>query len=355
MKRKLISSIAAISLAVASAVSLTSSASGTPRDPNGDGIVNMSDAIYIKQYLNGRVLPNNLTSLDFDVNGIISQMDSYKLQYWCLSLYSPPSRPSNETIVQSTGSTVEYRRHNYNSSNMMSYFPYSLNFNDSLYSLASTQSIIGDNDMVRDYDTAVVRLSTGGTGFIIGEHTIATAAHCVYNRTSSEFLNFNISVIGNDNSVVTTMNPHYVHIPKNYIYNTLGSDYALIYVDDNLSNYGKFYMGTALNDYVDRHGQVVVSGFPQEYPNGYTGDWGLRFKATGSVLSNSNSKVLYYDADTIGGDSGGPVYVEEDIYLNGEYKEYKTAIAIHTNGGNYGTRINENILRFFYYNNHLTN
>lgn len=67
--------------AILSAVVLTTAASAftasavTPSDPNGDGSILVSDATYIMSYLNGQFEPTNLDALDFDRNGVISEMD----------------------------------------------------------------------------------------------------------------------------------------------------------------------------------------------------------------------------------------------------------------------------------------
>ena len=228
-----------------------------------------------------------------------------------------------------------YWRHNYSDSDLKSYSKYNLIVDSN----TNARTIFPPNDMVRDYDTAVVRIDGngyGGTGFIVGDHEIATAAHCVYSRGDDEFLKFNISIIDANNNVIKTISPHYVHINKAYedARNYTASspyDYAMIYVDEDLSKYGKFSLGVALDSYADKNGSVIVSGFPssEDYPEGYeNSDWGIRFKAAGNITSKTQN-MLRYNADTATGDSGGPVYIEEKRMVNGELQEYKTAIAIN--------------------------
>lgn len=242
------------------------------------------------------------------------------------------------------------------------------------YTISVPESVFGNspepyyitppNDMIRDYDTSVVRLSVGGTGFIIGEHTIVTAGHCVYDIDNDKFINFTIDVVGSNNSTIETITPHYAHVPKKYADLTsydIQYDYALIYVEEDLSKYGMFNMGICLNQYIDDNGKVTVSGFPQVYPDGYEdSEYGLRFKASGNIISSENEgKNISYNADTIGGDSGGPVYVNES-YINGNISyDYNTVIAINVaehlgEKNNKGVRINFDILRFCYQNAHLT-
>lgn len=337
---------------------------GTPRDPNGDGSIDLADGIYITQFLSAYHLPSNLTALDFDQSGVISPMDSYKVQLYNLNLYTPPDYDPSDPIEYSSSSTRYYRRHDYSNSNKASYYEYYLSPNNVINNIGDvTDTIFGSNDMVRDYDTSVVRLSCGGTGFIVGSHVIATAAHCVYDIDTDEFFDLSIDIVDTDNSVIQTINPSYSHITRNFAqlasYNS-NYDYALIYVTTDLSQYGMFNMGMVLEDYIDNEGQVIVSGFPQSYPSGYeSSDYGLRFRASGNILPDyTNSNNLCYDADMTNGDSGGPVYIEEGIYtVNNGLEEYKTVVAINVaqnSLANYGIRINGDILKFYKKNTYLT-
>ena len=249
-----------------------------------------------------------------------------------------------------------YRRHNYYSSDTTSYYPYNLIVDGK----SNARTIFGDNDMVRDTDSAVVRIEGdgyGGTGFIVGDHEIATAAHCVYSRDDDEFLKFEILIIDANNNVIKTISPHYVHINEDYetARNYTASspyDYAMIYVDEDLSQYGKFNLGLALDSYADNNGSVIVSGFPDSnyYPNDYKGKkWGIRFKAKGNIIGKTQ-EMLRYNADTAEGDSGGPVYIEEKRMVNGNLQEYKTAIAInvcYNNDYNASVRMTAEVLKLY--------
>ena len=75
-------------------------------------------------------------------------------------------------------------------------------------------------------------------------------------------------------------------------------------------------------------------------------------------FKTENNLRLIYNADTAGGDSGGPVYVNESFVgtISGvkvSY-DYNTVIAIHTRGDNSGVRINFDIMYFCYQNSYLT-
>lgn len=252
-----------------------------------------------------------------------------------------------------------YLRYDYTNPNSSAY-QYTLSVPETNFNDVQSYSIFPPNNMVRDYNTSVVRISTGGTGFIIGQNTIVTAAHCVYNNG---LLNFDVKIVGDTNQILDTITPHYVHVPKKYVDSASDKnnyDYALIYVDQDLSEYGMFGMGICLDSYVNNQGSVIVSGFPQEYPPGYENSgYGIRFKAAGNITSKSSDGLrLTYNADTAGGDSGGPVFVNESFVgtINNFNVSYdcNTVIAIHTHSGNSGVRINFDILYFCYQNSNLT-
>lgn len=271
---------------------------------------------------------------------------------------------SSNTTADAISSTRTYWRHDYNSSDLSSYYEYSLTVtSDEAENLVSPMTIFPPNNMVRDYDTSVVRLSIGGTGFIIGEHTIVTAAHCVYDQNNDRFHNITIDIVGSNNEVLESISPKYVHVNKNFTTSNYNEnyDYALIYVEEDLSDYGMFYLGTTLDSYISNQGTVTVSGFPQEYPDGYDFNslgWGIRFKATGNILANNTtSSLIRYNADMTYGDSGGPVYVEEGLSYNGQLYDYKTVVAInvsHLSSYNTGVRITTDLLKFYNGNTYLT-
>ncbi|MDE6520894.1 MAG: S1 family peptidase [Ruminococcus sp.] len=259
-----------------------------------------------------------------------------------------------------------YLRYDYKNPNAAPY-QYTISVPDTVFeNTPEPYTIFPPNDMVRDYDTSVVRLSIGGTGFIIGKHTIVTAGHCVYDINQKKFDNFTIDIVGNDNSAIKTITPHYVHVPKNFAdltkYNTMPDiqyDYALIYVEEDLSAYGMFNMGICLDKYIDDKGKVIVSGFPQKYPSNYNdSEYGLRFKASGNIISSENNgRNITYDADATNGDSGGPVYVNESYVDSRVSYDYNTVVAINVSqfvAFNAGVRINFDILYFCYQNANLT-
>jgi len=339
-----------------------------PRDPSGDGRILLNDAVCVQMFLGGSSLPSNLTPLDFDQNDIISMMDVMKIQAYLnnsLGEGDIPNSNTNDPVITPQTNTLSYRRHKYGTGDVESYTSYNLTTSiTDLNTMASPRTIIGDNDMVRDYNKAVVKLSIGGTGFIIGNHTVLTAAHCVYNRSTNSFIeNLTMSITDDPGHVLATYSPEYVHIPTKHVQSDRGNDYALLYFEEDLSQYGYFDLGYAFDDYIFNDGSVVASGFPQVYPPGYeNAGYGIKFLSKGNLTGSNIYNEFIFDADVAGGDSGGPVYVEEGIGSGENYREYKSVIAISVRESgenvipaqNYAQIITPDIIYFANHNNYLT-
>lgn len=231
-------------------------------------------------------------------------------------------------------------------------------YTDRTYTLAAATStsvqgriVIGDTDS-REVDfskSGVVKLIYGssfGTGFVVDSHVIATAGHCADNAIDS------ILLFDSDGNIALSATPVERHVP--YDYKNTGykySDYGLITVEEDLTDYIQFNLGIALDQAVMNHQAVSVTGFPGKVQNITVNDSASKHKMyTGSgTLIDSDfpedcSKFrLKYDADTTGGNSGGPVYVT--TAYGG--KTYYTAIAIHTTSGNSGVRLNRDVICFY--------
>ncbi len=202
--------------------------------------------------------------------------------------------------------------------------------------VVSTYGVIGDEvDFVPCYDTAVVHLSCGGSGFIIGKNTIATAAHCLIN--SNGLVENTVNIVDQDGTLIDDFTPVEYHIPETYATSfSLSYDYALIVLDSdvNLLTYGAFKLGVPLDSFMTSGSDVTVAGFPQlsddvaEEVENY--QYGRRFQATGGILYKNFSdkdRRFYYSADNAGGTSGGPVYISE---TTSDENEYKVALGINT-------------------------
>ncbi|MDO4157293.1 MAG: serine protease [Oscillospiraceae bacterium] len=221
------------------------------------------------------------------------------------------------------------------------------------------------DDRVPDTEVSVVQLaSVGGTGFIIDNHLIATAAHCVYNQTSDTFVSNMRVDIYNENctTILKTVYPKEAHIPVKYTaYGNEMYDYALLYVEEDLSEYGMFSLGVPMDSFMTSGATVTVSGFPQSTASDPGANCTKRYKADGQIVDMNGSidkknHRIQYTAFASSGDSGGPVYTTQTF--NG--KTYHTVIGIQTTRTFYadgsvgehrfGTRVTSTLL-VFYYNN----
>lgn len=268
------------------------------------------------------------------------------------------------------------------STNSRSYFKYEASDGGyfGFYTLPQTnnlsRSIINlPDDRVNDkVYNGVVKLigSTNylGTGFIVNNHVIATAAHCVYNSDYTSKVVEDILVFNSNNSVSAHLTPVEIHIPCEYLTcrsnNDLQEakkyDYALITVAQSLpaTTYTHFNLSTCFDNVSLASNSLKVTGFPQSVNNNLvnTKTSHSQYTGTGNLQDLTDYK-LFYDTDTSGGNSGGPVYIEETINNNKCY----TVLAIHTHGedgndndnseNNCGTRITTDIMKFYMSNSNI--
>lgn len=246
---------------------------------------------------------------------------------------------------------------------------------DPIPSANNSRKIIGIDEREIDWSkSGVVKIMTEGdyigTGFVIDDHTIATAAHCVYEQhyicgiELSEILLFDVN--GN---VTLHATPVEEHIPLGYINaNPLYSersatqDYALITVEEDLSDYICFSLGVPLDSVKDNNTVVSVTGFPYEIDgvdepvNTYSRH--EMYTGSGIIVDAPTDHLdqLYYSNDTSSGNSGSPVYVTES--RGG--RTYYTVIAInvgYTNlplyQYNIGMRMTTDLINFYNANDNL--
>lgn len=267
MKNKVISIISSICLSLMLITPLGTNASIIYNNPNGNGGIDLGDSALVVQYLNSGVDVTNLERLDFDNNSIVSMADSYKIQLYTLGLL-PSGTINLPTALTFNGSQSETYRVfdaqtgiiDYNKSyTLFNFNPIINNINEPDY----PDTVIGNDNRVPNWDrTGVVKIMTqssyAGTGFVVNPHIIATAAHCLYNYNNPNSVSCNpisgINLFDNNGNCTSTVTPVECHIPYSYInsiQNNFGQetneyDYALISVEEDLSNYMCFDLGVAL-------------------------------------------------------------------------------------------------------------
>lgn len=81
-KKKGLAAIMAIFLSAVSIFLMNTYAIDTTKDPNGDGALNLNDAVYILQYLAGAIEPTDLSELDVNDNYVVSYVDYIEILYY---------------------------------------------------------------------------------------------------------------------------------------------------------------------------------------------------------------------------------------------------------------------------------
>jgi V8-like Glu-specific endopeptidase len=213
-------------------------------------------------------------------------------------------------------------------------------------------SIIGPDNRVEYSDSAIVDLvinysgspySHAGTGYIVDSNRIVTAGHCAYDSTYGWATSITVYTAYGDSYSVSK-----AHVPSDWISTAHRyDDYALLEINTNVDlsvAYGAVPLAVATQDFPVL-GPVSVAG----YAGGILKiDTGYRFSRLAT-----DEYIFYYQLDTIGGNSGGPILFESD-------GEDSVAIGIHTNGeeslpdgtllGNSGIRFHIRHLQFFFHN-----
>ncbi len=346
-KMKFIAGIASLMLAATALVPVNASAATitfTQGDVNGDGKVNVNDLYAISQYLGGEKTADSnwTTRMDADYDKIIDRTDLEMISKFCTQTLTPEKNKSTTVLTASLNETRSYMKYDVASSRISRY---TLNSLDTLTNqVTATYDMKSSSVGLPDNNIAVVRLN-GGSGFIIGDHLIATAAHCVFN--SKGFVTDNISLYDNNN-VEHHLTFSSIHIPKDYYLMDsvalVNQDYALVTVEEDLSQYGSMYMGIATDEFIDTGNTISISGFPGDYNNG------RRFES-GIVFEYTYPKMIGMRNTAIGGNSGGPMYYTEE---DGS----KVVIGILTRGGEksdicVGPHISSTLLQFYYNNDNI--
>ena len=217
---------------------------------------------------------------------------------------------------------------------------------------AQIEAIIGTDDRVRITATKAVpwrricalriTFSTGatyrGTGFLIGPRAVATAGHCVYLHNQGGWARKVEVIPGSDGT------QHPFGSAQSVSLRSVGgwvtgkrpeSDYGCVVLPSgafggrNLGCFG-FAAFTAPQLLAQ---DAVLAGYPGDKP--FAELWGMarRIKAV-------TAKTLVYDIDTMGGQSGAPVYIKR----NGQ----RYVVGIHNYGaatGNSATRVTQPVFQ----------
>ncbi len=361
----------------------SSSALYSSQDINRDGDVDIADSIFLNKCLLGSSYIANNAVLDADGNSIVSVADANCVLSGAVhntfinrvegtstmfsSFMTSTIPTTNKTKSQS------YLSYNYQSNTESQYSLHLKETNLNVSTLAvDMPGIIGDDSRIADAIDGIVYLSTGGTGFIVGDHVIATSAHCVYGHSTKEWLS-DLKVYLPDKNGKATRTPLYAieaHIPKTYTTNNNDKyDYALITVSEDLSDRYHFNLGMPYDIYTNTDfGKYTIysTGYSQYLPNGDTNSYPTpqMYTGEGKIVKGSSvdKNLVCFDTDITYGNSGGPVYVKE-TYRSGSNaaEERLTVISICSGIYNYttphynmGPTMDAIMLKFFLSNPHIS-
>lgn len=349
-------------------------------DPNGDGYFDVFDLTLLRSFLNGNYTVSNLTALDYNQNGVITSTDLQKLSDDLLGGIIDNSVPkgdnSSEPEYISTQTSLHYAVYNAITGYFMQGSEYDIPRETVYDNGDSTNDVIGNTDeRVIDFTKSgvvkiVVSNDSGthyGTGFIVGPHAIATAAHVIddnrYRRAASIKHIYSFNADGTQRT--NTITPLEIHKPSLFISTNPVEeyyDYALITVQEDLSNYPIFELGV-YDSMLDKDVAATITGFPGLIKNNSTGE-NIRvnnaenlhtmYSGNGIVLSSNGFKITH-NIDTSNGNSGGPLYITERYKDKVKY----VAFGIHNLGVesgdtyNHAVQINSDIIKFYKNNTHI--
>jgi V8-like Glu-specific endopeptidase len=176
-----------------------------------------------------------------------------------------------------------------------------------------------------------------GTGWLIGPRTVATAGHCVFMHDAGGWAK-EIAVIP---ALDGEREPRGKFASKTFravdgwIRNqSTDSDYGVIQLDQPIGDEIGYFAFGAVSDSDVQSVDANISGYPADRDGASHQYYHAR------RILKANRTRLFYDIDTVGGQSGSPIWI--DLGSRG-----RVAIGVHTTGaarGTSGTRINDDVL-----------
>ncbi len=369
-----------MALALISAFTIVPNASAVTiqlGDSNQDGTISVGDVSWIYYYINGSITANayQLAAMDVNQDGIIDKSDAIDAFYKINNYESFETTNKLYSVIDNDA--LDYLKHDCSSTNPKQSDEYRLYragytpFNYTSY----VEPVEGDN--LDKENIGCVKLTYDvngndknlGSAFVVDDHIVATAAHCVYNSNNNEFVSGIKVKVLNDNcsKPLVTAKARYIHIPKDYTESNSGTpkrvnhDYALIYVEEDLSDY-KVNVGVMTNYFMTTEQNLTTSGFTA-YDEG-----NQRYFSEGPVATMDHlpyEKAYRYRSFGIcaGGKSGGMTYFKSLFPYNDPdegnekvYRELKSVVGINTSSSGqdtYGCRMTTTLLRFYFQNDNL--
>lgn len=363
-------------------------------DVNHDGKINVDDYFYIMNYLSGKFTVASPSFLDSNKNNVVERADAdvvwaraiggvYSsvmfINYTTKSMNLEQSIPDellaedSEEMLFPSGDIAEpyviagprtYYKYNCTKGTYTTYGlqPELLSQVSSLNEEESDINAISDNDVTKnDVLDGIVQLELTshnsskqeyGTGFIVGDHVIATAASNVFEKNGSKITDgfWNIKVqtcdtAGNINTEQYEVKE--IHIPKAYVDGGSASvDYALLTVSENLSVYSQFEFGVLSSDSINEIHEIPLHfSYIQNDDKVYTS------VVTKSKTGVSTEQNLCYQPTIKANSTGGaPLYTATAIYRNASCQGKRNSV-VAINSGNGNSAAMNSYLMAFYKNN----
>lgn len=275
-----------------------------------------------------------------------------------------------------------YKSGGYNRDNYIKYTINDLPIIDNIPETRAMPAIDNRENAPLEQQVVSIRGGSGyliGTGFIIGDHEIMTAAHCITTSEEGHKMEATDRIItiptanpseGKD----INLTPEFMTVPEGYFASEDGMDYAIIKVKEDLSKYGKVYLGIGTDESI-KNTPVHTLGytynsngkFVMKVSSGSIDDLYVnpKDKPTSEELAKKKSVLYATTAGVYGGTSGGPLYTECKFGVpnstdpDDKIQVYKTVVGIATggpdgNGNGIATRMRPEILNFVYNNPYLT-
>ena len=356
--KKFISGLMSACVAISSAIALTTSSAFNPnKDPNGDGSLTLADSTAILQYLGGHYEPSDLTELDMDDNDVVSVVDSNYVKMYDAGIINTSIEDAAEPMAENSTTSRTYVV--YDAQTGLIDRNYSLQVLGSNTS-NNTRSIIDPSTQDEDWSNRGVakilyitdenEIKHMGTGFVVGPHTIATAAHVVFNKPTNTGYKLHEILLFDEDELPHSFTPIESHIPLHYKTTDVREyDYALITVEEDLSDYISFNLGAVTDNAATNSLSIKVVGFPIYY-NYLSSDREpintesshIEMLTEGDLTTFNVNNIIKYTAYTSPGYSGSPIYTTET--LNGT--TYNTVIGVHIAAGNIGVKFTSHVLKF---------
>ena len=397
--KKIICGLVTASVLVANSLIMTANAYDSC-DFNHDNVVNVRDSAILKKYLAGNLKVDDIADIKmFDVNKnlTIDAMDeqyvvskymgwSYSSQYYSRKLnkkYPNPNVNGNVCYMDDTATEARvYKVFSYDDWTTEEYTltPSSVGIQYAESNLLRSPIREEDREPANGSENEGLVLLTNGTfratGFIVGDHQIATAGHCVMNiddagnkswRTTMSILTYNKNgrLSGNKLTAVKAHVPQLFVDAKNRTTEMPKYDYALITVKEDLSKYYHFNLGTSYNTTKSSYKNIpiYVTGRPKSVnPNR---EHGIIDNSTDLRLYSGEGRIVESDIETGAlikldvnasvGQSGSPVYTVTKNIINNKSSEFCTVLGIYSSLGkqsnnelcNQGPAITKYLLQFY--------